>query len=389
MEKNYSKVKLFVSQRILTKYREDTFYELSKKENLDLFVAFGDRKSKRFSRFSSIKTEPRFNHKRLKSVSIIFEKFNNINQFFFSPGVLFALAKFKPDVVLTEGTSNIVNNLLVCSYCIMRKIPYVWWDLGIIRGQNSQNIFRRILTPIINFYIKHSAGILGYSTFAKKYFMQMGIEEKKITVAYNTIRLSHHIDYKKANAERASELSEKLKTSDKFVFITVGSVEKQKRFDRLIRAFLKLNKEEKNIALIIVGDGAELENLKLLANGNENIIFAGSQFEDVGLYFMQGNVFVLPGLGGLSINEAMTYEMPVISAPADGTELDLIKNFETGFLLETSSDDELYERMKWCCQNKEKMSTMGETAYKFITENYSLENMINNIMQSVTEAIDE
>ncbi len=292
-----TKIKLLISQRILTRYREDAFYELAKDDEIELLVAFGDRNSKKFKRFSSIKTVPRFNYKRLKTISLIFERFNNINQFFFSPGILFTLLRFRPHVVLTEGTSNIVNNLLICTYCLLFNIPYIWWDLGVIRGQTTENRFRKVLKPIIHFYIKRAARILGYSTFAKDYFISLGIPEGKITVAGNTIRFSNHLKYKKNNSDQKDELLNTLNLNDKFVFLTVGAVEKQKQFDKLVKVFLKLKAEFDNIGLVIVGDGPELSNLKTLAAGSSDIHFPGSKFENVGLYFMIGMFLFFLELG--------------------------------------------------------------------------------------------
>ena len=42
------------------------------------------------------------------------------------------------------------------------------------------------------------------------------------------------------------------------------------------------------------------------------------------------NIFVLPGTGGLAINEAMAYGLPVICSEADGTEKDLVIKVERG-----------------------------------------------------------
>ena len=73
-------IKLFIFQRILHRYREDAFYELAKQDNLELFVAFGDHKSEKYKKYSSIKYEPRFPHKRLFTISYIF------NLSFYMPG---------------------------------------------------------------------------------------------------------------------------------------------------------------------------------------------------------------------------------------------------------------------------------------------------------------
>lgn len=384
-----NRIRLFVSQRILTRYREDAFYELAQDDEIELFVAFGDRKSRRFGKYSSIKETPRFPHVRMKTLSIIFERFGHVNQIFFSPSVLLHLIRFKPDVVLTEGTPNIFNNFLICSYCLLQRIPYIWWDGGIIRGQESVNIFRRILFPLILFYIKRAAVILSYSTYGKEYFKSLGIAADKIVVAGNTLRLEKQLRFKEEHFSEVEALKSEIGFQEKFIFLAVGSIEKTKRFDLLIRVFRDLGKSYPHIGLIIVGGGnaEELNRLKALAGESDRIYFAGPRFEDVGLFYSMADVFVLPGLGGLAINEAMAYALPVISAPADGTELDLVKKNRTGFLIGMDAADDLRRKMEWCIRYPEAVRKMGNHAREFVASQYSLNNMINNFKEAVRLAL--
>lgn len=380
------KIRVLINQRILTRYREDAFYELAKDDTLSILVTFGDRKSKKFKKFRSITTTPRFNYKRLFTISLIFERFGHINQFFFSPGIIIQMLRFKPHVVLTEGTSNILNNILLCSLCLITKTPYIWWDLGIIRGQSSENIFRKILYPLIRFYYFHARSILAYSNFAKEYFIAEGIPSKNIYVAGNTIRLDNHLLYQSLKAEAAKDLKTKINFNDFFIFLTVGTIDKYKRFDHLINIFFHLLGTYNNIGLVIVGDGDRLGSLKRIAGDCRNIYFAGAQYQDIGLYYMISDVFVLPGLGGLAINEAMAYGLPVISVPADGTESELIINYKTGILLDNSDNDQIFSAMEWFIKNKDKSESMGQAARNHVIKNFTLSDMINKIKTAIRDA---
>ena len=140
---------------------------------------------------------------------------------------------------------------------------------------------------------------------------------------------------------------------------------------------------------MIVGEGPELASLKKIANNSPYIHFAGAQFDDVGLYFLISDVFVLPGLGGLALNEAMAYGLPIIAGPADGTEIDLIKDLDTGFLIQKNVEDDLSNKMLWCVEHKSETKQMGINAKNYILEDYSLEKMIANIKLSITKANDK
>jgi glycosyltransferase involved in cell wall biosynthesis len=373
------RIKVLINQRFLTQYREDFFYELAKDNTLSLLVTFGDRRSKKHGKFKSIDTVPRFNFRRLYTFSFVFERFGHINQFFFSPGVLIQLIRFRPDVVLTEGTSNILNNFLLCGYCLVTNTPYIWWDLGTIRGQASENIFRKLLYPFIRHFFSHAHTILAYSNFAKAYFIDQGIPERRICVAANTIRLDSHLSYQALKIDEACALKKRIRFNKRFGFIAVGSIDTNKRFDILITVFLDLFQQYNDIGLIIVGDGSELETLKQMAGNTSSIYFAGAQYKDIGLYYMISDVFVLPGLGGLAINEAMVYGLPVISVPADGTERDLIINYQTGILLENNNQELIASAMEWFIQNKNKATSMGEAARAHIVKNFDLPMTIDKI----------
>jgi len=247
-------------------------------------------------------------------------------------------------------------------------------------------VFRRILYPIILFYARRAAIIFGSSTYAKEYFIAKGIPESKIVVAMNTIRLEKHVQYQQEHHERVSEFKKKIHMENDIVFLAVGGLEFTKRFDLLIRAFHDLYRDHINIGLIIVGDGPERENLKNLANKHSKIYFAGAQFEDVGLYFMAADIFVLPGIGGLAINEAMVYGLPVINAPADGTEVDLIQDYKTGFIIGIDDWENLLSKMIWFVEHPEKIKTMGLAAKNSVLTTHSFESMVNSIHTAVIQA---
>ena len=42
-------------------------------------------------------------------------------------------------------------------------------------------------------------------------------------------------------------------------------------------------------------------------------------------HFAGADLFVLPGTGGLAVQEAMSYALPVIVAKGDGTQEDLVR----------------------------------------------------------------
>jgi len=95
--------------------------------------------------------------------------------------------------------------------------------------------------------------------------------------------------------------------------LNLGRLVKNKGIEYLINAFKQVKTDKK---LVITGDGAMTEELKLLASGDDRIIFTGSQTGKVaGELFSNASLFVQPSEAeGLSISllEAMSYDLPCL-----------------------------------------------------------------------------
>ncbi|NEN24050.1 glycosyltransferase family 4 protein [Cryomorpha ignava] len=121
----------------------------------------------------------------------------------------------------------------------------------------------------------HSNGISVVSSALKKYLSKILPEaESKILVVPNSVN--------PASAELSLEKNEKLRVDynidNEIVVGFVGSMFPYHGVDVLIKAFAKIP-EEKNVRLLIVGDGAILPDLKALAkslNVFQKVIFTGS-----------------------------------------------------------------------------------------------------------------
>ena len=146
-----------------------------------------------------------------------------------------------------------------------------------------------------------------YDLFKKKYKV-----EKNIYIIPTGIEIERF--YKEnIDSKKVKELKEKLNISkDDFVITFVGRIAKEKNIDFLIDAHKDLVKKQKNIKLIIIGDGPELESFKKKAkrlNLEDNIVFTGKvPWEEVPIYYQLSSVFSTASTTetqGLTVIEAM------------------------------------------------------------------------------------
>ena len=113
---------------------------------------------------------------------------------------------------------------------------------------------------------------------------------------------------------------------------------------------------------IIVGDGPERESLGVL--GGE--IYPSAEFvgakhgDELKPYFEEADLFVLPGTGGLAVQEAMSYGLPVIVAQGDGTQDDLVRN-GNGWQIPPDDFDALVAAMKDALSDAARLRRWGQS----------------------------
>jgi glycosyltransferase involved in cell wall biosynthesis len=157
----------------------------------------------------------------------------------------------------------------------------------------------------------------------------------------------------------------------------------------LIKSFQAIKTEHPECAMILIGGGAIEDELKeyVATNNIEDIYFAGKIFEGISKYFLLADLFVLPGLGGLSIFEAMVHGLPVISASADGTEVDLIQEGENGYILKTDSVEELSELLSKFLNDKELAPKFGKKSRDIVENKINIEKTVGTFIYAIENSM--
>ena len=257
------------------------------------------------------------------------------------------------------------------------------WHLDIIHSQTEFGIgvFSRIVSKKLNIPVVHTYHTLyedyvyyvthnHFNNFGKKivkkitkYFCEKKCDE--LIVPTNKIKelfiKKYHINKEinviptgidtekfKLNSKMNKELKKLKKTyninKNNFIIGSVGRVAIEKSFDKLIKSTQKLIKENKNIKLMIVGDGPELENLKKLAKDLkilQNIIFTGKVIYDLmPVYYNLFDInvsFSTTETQGLTIIEALASGKPVLCINDDSFKKMIISGYN-GYLFQDESE---------------------------------------------------
>jgi len=136
--------------------------------------------------------------------------------------------------------------------------------------------------------------------------------------------------------------------------------------------------------LVIVGDGPERAGLESLAREvYPSAEFIGSKHgEELKPYFAEADLFVLPGTGGLAVQEAMSHGLPVIVAKGDGTQDDLVRE-GNGWQIPPDDFDALVAAMKDALSDPARLRSMGDESYRIVSEEINLEKMAEAFVKAL------
>ena len=164
----------------------------------------------------------------------------------------------------------------------------------------------------------------------------------------------------------------------------IGRLVKWKQVDVLINAAVTLQKQFPETTLAIVGDGPELATLKAMAASYPFISFTGGVYDpmELGKISLSAGIYVLAGMGGLSINEAMCFGKPVICAVADGTEKRLVRAGENGYFFRSGSVESLAEAIRTLFLDPAAIIRFGERSTAIIENEINIHSVLANYMDA-------
>ena len=89
---------------------------------------------------------------------------------------------------------------------------------------------------------------------------------------------------------------------------------------------------------------------------------------------------MLPGTGGLAVQQAMAYGLPVVVAEADGTQQDLVRP-TNGWVLPPGSLEALQTILCIALSDAARLRQMGAVSYHIVSEEINIENMVKVFLE--------
>ena len=269
------------------------------------------------------------------------------------------LEEWNPDALIMEANPRYLASPSAVSWMHKRGRRVLGWGLG---APKQSGLWKR--------FIHQFDGMIAYSQRGAEEYAALGFPREKIFVAHNSV-----------SAKPEQEPDRRPQTVDRVTILFVGRLQARKRVDSLLRVCAEIESKPR---LIIIGDGPERESLQTLAKE----IYPSTEFigakhgAELKPYFQQADLFVLPGTGGLAVQEAMSYGLPVIVAKGDGTQDDLVRE-KNGWQIEPENYEALVSTMKNALSDIARLREMGKESYRIVSEEINIEKMAETFVRAL------
>ena len=227
-------------------------------------------------------------------------------------------------------------------------------------------IYRRIVA-----YKDNNMYVLCASAFLPYDLSLFGFPDKKC------FKWGYFPDTKKYDIETL--LDKKVNITTKILW--VGRLLSWKHPDDAIRLAEKLRKNDITFEINLIGDGELKNNLEAMIkskNLGDCVHLLGSKTtEEVRNYMEESSILLFTsdrkeGWGAV-LNEAINGGCAVVASHAIGSVPFLIKDGENGLIYRDGDIKNLYEKVKYLIDNKEKTAELGKSAYITLTDLWNAE----------------
>ena len=285
-------------------------------------------------------------------------------------GLLAWLKNYSPDALIVEANPRYLSTPAAVRWMKRRGRPVLGWGLGAPPASGPLSSLRRLRR--LSFLSQFDA-LITYSRRGAEEYAGLGFPAERIFVAPN------------AAAARPSQPmpTRPVGFGGQPAVLFVGRLQARKRVDLLLQACAALPSALRP-RLVIVGDGPERNALEELAQ----TVYPSAEFPgakhgaELAGYFSAADLFVLPGTGGLAVQEAMSYGLPVIMGQGDGTNDQLIRT-ENGWQIAPDDISGLVGTLHMALSNVQRLRRMGAESYRIVRDEINLEQMMGVFVEAV------
>ena len=295
----------------------------------------------------------------------------------------------KSDLIFVNGlgTETTIANLFIRKKVIRKIVGDPVWERVYNKNlidesfddfqENNHGLSISLQKMIRNWSINKSNLIITPSQHLKIFIDKIGFD-KNIFVINNGVNIEQH--------------NKVVLENNIIQLLVVSRLVSQKNIDSIIKAVKVM--ENENIILNIVGDGSEINNLKLLVKKYEldkKINFIG-KIENTKLneYLKNSDIFIqASNYEGLphSILEAMNFEIPILSTDVGGCSV-LLNKGERGYIIPMPvSEVEISEGIRKIINNKNEAKSKARLAKNYLNQEHNFNTNAEIYDEKIKEVV--
>jgi glycosyltransferase involved in cell wall biosynthesis len=290
--------------------------------------------------------------------------------------ILHLYRKFKPNIVHAHYASSYG---FLASILKLKPLVISAWGSDIYTFPNK-NFLNKI---ILKYTLKNTEHLLSTSHVMVKQISSY-TNEKEIRVIPFGI-----------NTEKFAPAMMPTKSENEIVIGTIKSLEDTYGIDTLLKAFqiLILENPQIKLKLLIVGSGSKFNELQNLAHKldiarftefvgfvEHSIIQEFHRKLDICVYLSRQESF------GVSVLESSSCGLPIVASNVGGL-LEVVKDNQSGFLVEPNNPRAAAEKIQKLIDNKNLRISLGQFGRNFVVHNYSWNNSVERMLDVYKEIL--
>lgn len=298
------------------------------------------------------------------------------------------------DVVVCPASPSLLQVLVLLAFARLRGVGFVWWGKSL--GSKKEvglpgKILRRLAEVVRGPLYRWADACVCYSTAAAAYFESYGVSDQCTFVAYNSTDTTWMRELEsryRGDDEGLAFLRQEYNAGSREVLFFVGTLTAEKNVENLVEAHRRLQNRGRETTLVVAGSGPLADELQYHASEVPHLRFTGRiSDEELAKHLLVADLFVMPGHGGLAVQQAMTFGLPVVTVPLDGTEQDLIETGQNGYVVPSDDVEALAEAVETVLElDDEERRRMGRRSRAIVDETVNIDRMIDGFRGAIAAA---
>lgn len=298
-----------------------------------------------------------------------------------NPGMIRDLFKEPRSIVVVHGWAYLTHVLIVVfarlaghKVCLRGESPL---KQELLKNKKTR-LLKRIILQHVLFRFVHKFLYIGAQN--KAFYQYYGVKDARLVFAPYAVNNEYFRKAAEQLLPHKVELRRQLglPLQSHIILFAAKYIEKKRPLD-ILTAYQRFQDGNRNVCLVMVGEGKMREEMEdfIVQNNLSDVYLTGFINQgDIVKYYALADVFVLCSgtdeTWGLSVNEAMNFDLPVVVSDMAGCSADLVKEGDNGFISKTGDSADLKNKIIDAIQldGKGARTTLNTFSFKTIVDSF-------------------